>query len=608
MLLDDLLSRRLVVLTGKGGVGKSVVGAALALAARERGKRVLLVEVAAPARGGAAASAARRRGAARPRRCPASSRVNLDPAAVMDEYVRHVVKLELLARRILASPIYHRFFAAAPGLKELMVLGKIMVLEEASKPPRRASRCTTSSSWTRRPPATASRSSRSRSPPRRPCPWARSATTPAASSPCSATPSRTALVVVAIPEEMAVVEAVAVPPPGRGRGRRSQPRPSCSTPATSAASPTRTRRRCCASRAEGAGGDLEPGVPLAGGAARGAAPDPAPQADALLPRRACGAASTRRSSRCRSSSARRWGSRTCGSLAGSSRPPDGPAPLARRGARAGARHEAHPGGLRLGRRRQDDDGGGARPARGAAPAGACSSARSTPRGASPRASACSQLSGKPRAIDLARLAPPPARGGALCAMVLDVKSTFDALVARHTPDDAARDADPREPLLPAGLAPRSPAATSTWRWRSCWSSRADERFDLVVLDTPPTRHALDFLEAPDRLLDFLDTSILRCFLRPYFVAGRLTLQGRDAHRAPSPSAGRPLPRACSSCRTSPSSSWPSRACTMASRSAPRRCTRCCASRHSGFVLVAGPQPRARSRKRSTSTGGSRRSG
>ena len=52
----------------------------------------------------------------------------------------------------------------------------------------------------------------------------------------------------------------------------------------------------------------------------------------------------------------------------------------------------------------------------------------------------------------------------------------------------------------------------------------DERFDLVVLDTPPTRHALDFLEAPDRLLSFLDTSVLRFFLKPYFVAGRLTLK------------------------------------------------------------------------------------
>jgi anion-transporting ArsA/GET3 family ATPase len=53
---------------------------------------------------------------------------------------------------------------------------------------------------------------------------------------------------------------------------------------------------------------------------------------------------------------------------------------------------------------------------------------------------------------------------------------------------------------------------------------ATEKFELIVLDTPPTRHALDFLEAPDRLLDFLDTSVLRWFLTPYFVAGRLTLK------------------------------------------------------------------------------------
>ncbi|HEV7499237.1 MAG TPA: ArsA-related P-loop ATPase, partial [Vicinamibacteria bacterium] len=52
----------------------------------------------------------------------------------------------------------------------------------------------------------------------------------------------------------------------------------------------------------------------------------------------------------------------------------------------------------------------------------------------------------------------------------------------------------------------------------------DERFDLVLLDTPPTRHALDFLEAPERLMGFLDTGVLRWFLKPYFVAGRLTLK------------------------------------------------------------------------------------
>jgi anion-transporting ArsA/GET3 family ATPase len=129
-MLDDLLARRLLVLTGKGGVGKSVVGAALALAARNRGKRVLLVEVDAPL------EAARRLGAppSRGRETevrPGLFTVNLEPAKVMEEYVRHVVPVGVLVRKILASPIYHRFFAAAPGLKELMVLGKIMVMEEA---------------------------------------------------------------------------------------------------------------------------------------------------------------------------------------------------------------------------------------------------------------------------------------------------------------------------------------------------------------------------------------------------------------------------------------------------------------------------------------------
>ena len=65
-----LLARRLVVLSGKGGVGKSVVGTALALAARERGKRVLLVEVDGPARAAARYLGGRAARPARPRSLP----------------------------------------------------------------------------------------------------------------------------------------------------------------------------------------------------------------------------------------------------------------------------------------------------------------------------------------------------------------------------------------------------------------------------------------------------------------------------------------------------------------------------------------------------------
>jgi anion-transporting ArsA/GET3 family ATPase len=134
-----------------------------------------------------------------------------------------------------------------------------------------------------------------------------------------------------------------------------------------------------------------------------------------------------------------------------------------------------------------------------------------------------QLSGRPRPIDFARFSPPAARGGALWAMVLDVKSTFDALVTRYTPDAAARGRILGNRFyrhISAALA----GSHEYMAMEKLLELRADDRWDLVVLDTPPTRHALDFLEAPDRLVDFLDTRVLRWFLRPYFVAGRLTLK------------------------------------------------------------------------------------
>ena len=206
MLLDTLLGKRLLFLSGKGGVGKSVVGAALALAARDRGMRVLMVEIASPL------EAARYFGASPsgPRETevvPGLFTVNLDPAGVMEEYVRHVVKIEMLARRILESPIYHRFFAAAPGLKELMTLGKLLVLTEAHE------------GWSRRPrydlivvdaPATGHGLSLLK------VPVAASEAVPVGPVGHQARrllgllrdKKKTGLVIVTVPEEMAVVEAV----------------------------------------------------------------------------------------------------------------------------------------------------------------------------------------------------------------------------------------------------------------------------------------------------------------------------------------------------------------------------------------------------------------
>ena len=69
---------------------------------------------------------------------------------------------------------------------------------------------------------------------------------------------------------------------------------------------------------------------------------------------------------------------------------------------------------------------------------------------------------------------------------------------------------------------RCPARRSTWRPRSSTSCTTTSDFDLVVVDTPPTRNALDFLDAPDRLTRFLDHRLYRILMTPTRVvpAGR----------------------------------------------------------------------------------------
>ena len=139
MSVASLLRKRVVFLSGKGGVGKSACGLALGLLGSGRGKRVLLVEIDAPLEATRYLSA-EPAGSTETELRPGLFTVNLDPPTVMAEWVKRTAKLDLLVRPVLNSPIYHRFFAAAPGLKELMVLGKIMSLEQErqhrSKKPR----------------------------------------------------------------------------------------------------------------------------------------------------------------------------------------------------------------------------------------------------------------------------------------------------------------------------------------------------------------------------------------------------------------------------------------------------------------------------------------
>jgi anion-transporting ArsA/GET3 family ATPase len=132
-----------------------------------------------------------------------------------------------------------------------------------------------------------------------------------------------------------------------------------------------------------------------------------------------------------------------------------------------------------------------------------------------------KLPDKPRRLDLAKAGIEAA--GETWAMTLDTKKTFDELVERH-----AGSAEARKRILENRFYQKISAALAGsheyMAMEKMLELSADERFDLVVLDTPPTRHALDFLEAPERMMGFLDASVLRWFLKPYFVAGRLTLK------------------------------------------------------------------------------------
>ena len=127
-------------------------------------------------------------------------------------------------------------------------------------------------------------------------------------------------------------------------------------------------------------------------------------------------------------------------------------------------------------------------------------------------------------LGLARLTGAPQKvEGSLFAMRLDPKHTFDDLVRRHAASDEARERVLENRFYQQ--ISRHLAGTHEVMAMEALMGVADE-FDLVVLDTPPASSALAFLDAPKRVLDFVDGRVLRYFLKPYFVAGRLAVEPR----------------------------------------------------------------------------------
>ncbi|MFJ9040970.1 ArsA-related P-loop ATPase [Streptomyces sp. NPDC102406] len=111
-----------------------------------------------------------------------------------------------------------------------------------------------------------------------------------------------------------------------------------------------------------------------------------------------------------------------------------------------------------------------------------------------------------------------AAGGELHAMMLDMKRTFDEIVEAHADGERAQAilSNPFYQSLSAGFA----GTQEYMAMEKLGQLRARDEWDLIVVDTPPSRSALDFLDAPKRLGSFLDGKLIRVLMAPAKVGGR----------------------------------------------------------------------------------------
>jgi anion-transporting ArsA/GET3 family ATPase len=121
----------------------------------------------------------------------------------------------------------------------------------------------------------------------------------------------------------------------------------------------------------------------------------------------------------------------------------------------------------------------------------------------------------------------PAAGGALDAMMLDMKRTFDEVVESQATPEKARQIleNPFYIALSSSFAGTQEYMAMEKLGQIHADARRDGSYDLIVVDTPPSRSALDFLDAPERLSSFLDGRFIRLMLAPARGPARLMTAG-----------------------------------------------------------------------------------
>ena len=112
--------------------------------------------------------------------------------------------------------------------------------------------------------------------------------------------------------------------------------------------------------------------------------------------------------------------------------------------------------------------------------------------------------------------------GTLTAMMLDTKRTFDELIVKYSSSKEKADR-----LLSNKLytyVSTSLAGTQEYMaMEKLVAVKDDPRYDLVILDTPPTANALDFLDAPERLVEALDSATMKLFIEAFQSSGKFSL-------------------------------------------------------------------------------------
>ncbi|MDX6615212.1 MAG: hypothetical protein QOD60_303, partial [Solirubrobacterales bacterium] len=114
--------------------------------------------------------------------------------------------------------------------------------------------------------------------------------------------------------------------------------------------------------------------------------------------------------------------------------------------------------------------------------------------------------------------------GELWAMMLDAKATFDELVRKHAPDAETRDRI-LENSIYRQLSNALAGSQEYMAMEKLFELHATGEWDVLVLDTPPSRNALDFLDAPRRLTQFIEGRGMQMFMKPTGFATRVVGRG-----------------------------------------------------------------------------------